>query len=128
MNLKIDFKNLLKPQKSFKKDDRIINPNFYWQIVVYVTLALLFISFGFGFYLFTSIGEEPERVETNLEKQAGKVKKDRILRALEYWRTREKISQSIIYIDPSIPDPSVGPVTINQVAPPPVSIVPTGSN
>lgn len=110
MNLKIDFKNLLKPKKSFKKDDHIINPNFYWQIVVYMILVVLLALFAFGFYLFTGIGKDPDRVETNLEKQAGKVKKERIDRALEYWRTREKISQSIIYIDPPIPDPSIGPV------------------
>lgn len=121
MKLDLNLK-FLKPKKKFKKDDHIINPNIYWRMVVYVGLTTMFISFVFGFYLFKQISVEPEVPESAVINNAQKIKKERLNRALNYFKDQNKVSEEILNNPSKFKDPSINTKT---PAVPSVGIEPT---
>lgn len=104
--MKIDL-NFLKPKKVFKKDNFVINPNIYWQIVVSFGLVVIFSSLGYGFYLFKKISREPDSPESSVVNNTQKIKKERFEAISQYFYTKEKKSLEILNSPLLIKDPSV---------------------
>ena len=100
--------NLLKLQKEkkFKKENFDININFYWKILLYVSLVFVIFAFVFGCLLFLKINKDSILPETKVSKQIEKIKQTRIEKALNYFIDKENKSTSILNSPSPIIDPS----------------------
>jgi flagellar basal body-associated protein FliL len=101
--MKIEF---FKKKDDFKKKTFVINPNFYWKIVVLIAVILVIFSFVFGYYFFVQINQEFVLPDTNTGGQVGKVNKDRIEKVLNYFSDREQTSKEILNSPVPVVDPS----------------------
>ncbi len=102
--IKIDF---LKKKKVFKKNNIQPDPNIYWMGVFYMSLALIFLAFIFGFYLFVKINREESPLPFDGDERLMKISKDRIERSLQVFREREDASNTIINSPAPVVDPSL---------------------
>ena len=103
--MKIEF---LKKKKDFlKKDESQIKPDFSWKIILYLTLAIILVSFIFGFNLFVQINKEQPDSSTSPSLQANIVKKARIEKVLNIFSERDKKSADALSSPSSLVDPSL---------------------
>jgi hypothetical protein len=105
MNLKLDFLKI-KKQKKFKKKSIEIDVNFYWKILLYVSLLIIIASFVYGILLFLKTNKDFKLPEAQTSSQLEKVKKDRINKILDYFSQKEKKSQDILELPSGVIDPS----------------------
>lgn len=102
--MKIKF---FKTKKDFRKKTAIVNPNLYWNIILYVTFALIILSFVFGLWFFSKTSTEPPVSAVDINGQIGVVKKQRIQKVLEYFSEREQKSAEILNSPSPVVDPSL---------------------
>jgi hypothetical protein len=96
----------LKKKRDFTKEEINIKPNIYWRYILYITLILAIFSCIFGLYLFMEVNKKLDLPVVNTEEQ-GVVKKERINKALEYFKERENKSIEILNSPSPIIDPSL---------------------
>lgn len=95
-----------KKQKNIKKERFEIRPSLYWNYILWVILILFISSFIFGFYLFMKINNELVPPVININEQET-IKKEKLDRALEYFKEREEKSIEILNSPSPIIDPSL---------------------
>lgn len=96
--------NFLKREKSYNKKGSRLNPDLYWNYILYFSFALIVLSFAFGFYLYKEVninGVGPDLVVKDRE-----LRKERIMGVLEFFKEREKKSSEILSTSSPITDPS----------------------
>ena len=99
--------NFFTVQKKFKKESFTIDPNVYWKFVIFLAFIVIFVSFGFSFYLFKDVKTEVN-IKTGEYINNNKItKKESIEKVLEYFSIREKKSKDIINSELHIIDPSL---------------------
>ncbi|MFH1608799.1 MAG: hypothetical protein ABH951_02145 [Patescibacteria group bacterium] len=103
--MKINFLKLNK-EKQFKKPNFDINVDFYWELLLIISLALVIFAFVFGSYLFMKINKEFILPEIKTSGQLEKVKKERINNVFDYFTEKESKSISIMEFPSPIVDPS----------------------
>jgi hypothetical protein len=99
--------NIFKKKKNFKKDNRELNPNPYWQFAVSGFFIIALLAFFFGYILFIQVNKEPVLSDTDDYKPIQTIKKERIERTLDYFSTREQKSSQILISPSPIIDPSL---------------------
>ena len=97
----------LKKEKKFKKETLHISPIFYWKIAVLMLFFVFILSFGFGYYLFTKINQEPDVSNISGDAQVKTIKKERIQNILDYFYERGQKSEEIINSPAPVIDPSL---------------------
>jgi hypothetical protein len=103
--MKINFLKI-KKQKKFKKQSFDISVNFYWEFLLFVSLALIILAFVFGIYLFLKINKDFIAPEIKTSGQIEKVKQTRVRNILDYFTEKEIKSTSILNSPSPIIDPS----------------------
>ena len=96
-----------KKKDFFKKDESQIKSEFFWKIILYLTFAIILVSFVFGFNLFSQINKEPVISSTGISLQLNTARKDRIEKVLNIFSEREKKSSAILSSPSAIVDPSL---------------------
>jgi hypothetical protein len=96
-----------KKEKSFKKEDSQRSINFFWRLALLFTFFMIFISFFFGYQLFTKINQESILPSGSNEVQVQTVKKEDMDKTLQYFTDRAKKSDQIISSPPPVVDPSL---------------------
>ncbi|MFA6077083.1 MAG: hypothetical protein WC735_03345 [Candidatus Paceibacterota bacterium] len=104
--MKIKF---LKKEKSFKKkkENLLLNINFYWQLAVLFIFVVILLSSFFGYYLFTQTNKELVLSTVDVIPEVETVKKERIEKVLEYFSRREQKSDKILNSPAPVIDPSL---------------------
>lgn len=102
--INLDF---LKIKKNFKKKNFIIDPNFYWKIILFLSFVILILSFGLSFNLFTKSAKEVDFIAQEENKKNEITQKDRIEDVLKYFRERKEksieiVDSTMLIIDPSL--------------------------
>jgi uncharacterized membrane protein len=105
MNLKINFLKL-KKEKQFKKKKVSVDVNSYWKLLLVVNLFVLIFAFVFGIVLFVQISKDFKTPVVVTGSQLEKVKKERINSVLNYFKTKEDKTNSILANPAGIVDPS----------------------
>ena len=96
--------NVFKKERVFKKGGFHTNPDISWEIVLYISFALMAASFVFGFFLFKEIDKEFIPGNTMRTKILDKEKVDA---TLDYFAEREKRSSGIVNSPSPVVDPSI---------------------
>ncbi len=97
----------LKNKRNFRKKISQINPNIYWNFILYSIFILIALSFVFGFWLFAKTNNESFVSDKDSGGQLGIVKKERLDEVLEYFSEREKKSNEILTSPSPVVDPSL---------------------
>ena len=106
--MKLNFKiSGIKSKKNYKKGSLVINPQFFWNVVLGVILMMVVTAFVYGFLLFRKVNKEFISSDVEINLQAGILKRDRLNKALEYFKTRELKSNEIKSSPAPIIDPSL---------------------
>ena len=103
--MKISIK-IPKFKKGFKKGSAAINPNAYWNGILFVSAFLIALVFVAGFLLFRKVSQEPP-LSVSSDRKAESIREEKINEALEYFKAREEKSQQIINSPAPIIDPSL---------------------
>ena len=98
---------ILKTKKNFKKGGFHTNPNVSWEVLLFIALILILLSFVFGFYLFRQINKEFILSDSENNSQTKVIKKERIQKVLEYFSERQKKSAEMLNSPAPIVDPSL---------------------
>ena len=105
----INFMKIKIPQikKGFKKGSSAVNPNIYWDLMLFLTLGMIIFAFTFGLFVFRKVetGAMPPSDENGAGAEASP--RERINKILEYFSTREQKSREIINSPSPIIDPSL---------------------
>ena len=102
--MKIPF---FKKTNNFKRKSSGINPNFYWELMVFITFVLIILSFLFGYHLFNQINQETAVPAVGDSNQVGTVNTARIKEVLNYFSLREQKSTQILNSPAPVVDPSL---------------------
>jgi hypothetical protein len=102
--MKINFLKKNKDHFSIKKGN--INPNIYWMWIFSTGLVLTLVFFSLGFYMFQKINSDSDST-TQAEINSKAVKKEKIDKALNYFKTREETSGNILNSPAGVVDPSL---------------------
>ena len=102
--MKIDF---LKIKRNFRKKSFVINSNFYWRLILFLSLILLLLAFGFSFNLFIKIAKESDLIIEQDNHKTEITQKERIEKVIEYFKEREKKVIEIIDSPAPVIDPSL---------------------
>lgn len=103
--MKINFLKF-KKEKVFKKENFDINVNFYWKILLYISLAFIVFAFVFGSYLFLTINKDFILPDIQKSRQVEKINQNRIKNVLDYFSGKEAKSIIILNSPSPIVDPS----------------------
>jgi hypothetical protein len=103
--MKINFLKF-KKEKVFKKENFDINVNFYWKILLYISLAFIVFAFVFGSYLFLTINKDFVLPDTQKSRQVEKINQIRIKNILNYFIDKETRSTIILNSPSPVVDPS----------------------
>ena len=98
---------IFKNKKRFKKGGFRANPNIGWELILYIAFFLTAASLAFGIYLFIHTNAEFKMPDQSDNSSSRIVKKERVIKVLEYFSSREKKSAEILnspapFIDPSL--------------------------
>jgi hypothetical protein len=99
--------NFFKLKKNFKKKRSEINPNIYWNYLLYITLVFILCAFAFGLYIFMETNEDLTIQAVEEGDQFSKIKKERIDIVLEYFSKKKEKSFDILNYPLDIVDPSL---------------------
>ncbi len=106
--MKFNFKNLkIHSKKSYKKGSQVIDPHFYWNIVLWMILTMVVTAFVYGFLVFRKVNKDFISSDLEINLQAGILKKGRLNDALDYFKTRAQKSAEITNSPSPIIDPSL---------------------
>lgn len=94
-------------KKNFKNKKSEINPNIYWNYVLYLTVVLILGAFAFGFYVFIRIDKDFTTISDEQKEKTSTLKKERIDNILKYFEEREQKSIEILNSPAGIVDPSI---------------------
>lgn len=97
---------LPKTRKKWKKGGFHTNPNIGWGIVLAIALVLVLAALALGVYLFVRTNQEYSG-EPSPDSRIKIVKKERIIKVLEYFSSREQRSAEIIQNPSPVIDPSI---------------------
>jgi len=104
--IKIKFLNF-KKEKHFKKKEFVFNTNSYWQVAVFVSLAIV-VSFGvFGYYLFLQTSKEAAPRAVSESGEIPMIKTGSLEKALGYFSERAKKTSQILNSPSPVVDPSL---------------------
>jgi len=96
-----------KRKKSFKKGGLGTSPEFFWDILLFIALAIIILSFIFGFFLFRKINRDTILAVDSISEKSQTINKERIDKILQYFSDREKKSAEILSFPASVVDPSL---------------------
>ena len=96
-----------KRKKSFKKGGLGTNPEFFWDILLFLALAIIILSFIFGFILFRKINRDAISAVDSISEKSQTINKERIDKVLQYFSDREKKSIEILNSSAPVVDPSL---------------------
>ena len=101
--------NFFKKEKNWKKEKQSLwlNVNFYWKLAVGFIFITIISSFFFGYYLFQKVNKEFVLEAGGDSSQVKIVKKERILKVLEYFSLRKQKSAEILKFPAPVIDPSL---------------------
>jgi hypothetical protein len=102
--MKIDF---FKKENNFKKKNSALGPNFYWEIIVFITIIILVSSFFFAYSFFQQINKEYPLLTIYDSGQVPNVDKVRIENVLNYFSDREQKTKEILSSPAPVVDPSL---------------------
>jgi hypothetical protein len=98
---------LPKAEKHFKKGGINTSPDFFWDILLSLSAAIILTAFLFGFLLFRQINKGsilPGNIAGESDKN---LDKEKIKKTLQYFSNKESISNNIRQSPSPIADPSV---------------------
>lgn len=98
---------IFKKERSFKKRNSELNPQLYWNLLVYLTLGSVLISALLGYRLFKEINRELPVSPQFDHSKSDLIKKERINKVLLYFSEREEKSNEIRNSPAPIIDPSL---------------------
>lgn len=99
--------NFLKKKRVFKKNNVLPNPSIHWIIVFCFGFVSAIFIFIFSFYLFVEVNKETLPYYPKDDRQLKKIDKKRVDQILEYFETKEKISNQILNSSAPVSDPSL---------------------
>ncbi len=102
----MDWKNF-KIKKKFKKSEHQPNPDFYWQLLLFITSVLILLAVVFGLHLFFRVNQEDLTSNLEYQGQSQKISKTRIDKALQYFANRANKSETILNSVAPVADPSI---------------------
>jgi hypothetical protein len=97
---------IFKKEKNFKKKDFNFNLNFYWEIVVFLAVAMLLFFAFFSYRFFVQTNREPALPAESGSNQVPKVSQERLTKVLNYFSEKEIKSVNIINSPAPVVDPS----------------------
>ncbi|HEY4502814.1 MAG TPA: hypothetical protein VJC14_00025 [Candidatus Paceibacterota bacterium] len=95
-----------KTKKIWGKGGIHANPDIFWNILQGGAFFIVVSSGIFGFYLFKGINQEFILSNENINIEVETISKERIDKALEYFREKSKTSTSIVNSPSPIIDPA----------------------
>lgn len=94
--------NFFKSEKKFRKGGMHFTAGFFWQVIFSTGLIILAVSFALGFILFWSVNKEFVSSEAGKEQ----ISKERLDKALEYFKDKEKKMELVLKATAPSIDPS----------------------
>ena len=96
----------LKREKHFKKGGIGTDPNFFWNILLFLALFIMIISLVFSFLLFRRINRESILPLGDISGKSETVDKERIKKILQYFSDKKNKSTEILNSPAPVKDPS----------------------
>lgn len=96
-----------KKEPNLRKAKVHINPDPYWQVALWTSLAIAVLGCVFGFYLFSRINSEFVALEGGRNATLATVRQERLNDALLYFAERRMKSGEILEDPSPVSDPSI---------------------
>lgn len=96
-----------KDKKVFKKGSYEIDPNPFWNLVLFISALMIIFAFFFTLLLFKKVNKEVTLSSNDGTLGASTLPKDRIEKVLEHFKAREDKSKEILNSPAPIIDPSL---------------------